>query len=309
MYTLCINYSWNYVMYYRRKIILALLERFGGTLGKTDFQKYLFLFSMQQKKPTFEFIPYKYGGFSWQSYADINTMIKYKQIDDNNSWVNTVSISYLNALTPNDREAIDYVHKKYGKIHGNRLLKTVYKKYPYYAIKSEIARKILNDDEYDCVIKEKPHSNDDGVFSIGYEGRSFENYLNALIRENINALVDVRRNALSMKYGFSKKQLQNGLESVGIEYHHFPRLGIASEKRKRLLTQDDYDDLFCEYRKTVLNENKQEVEKIIGLIREKHRIAITCFEINPHRCHRTCVADAVCSHHGVADLKFQVKNL
>jgi len=54
-------------MYYRRKIILSLLQEFGGKLKRTDFQKFLFLVSEHQKKRAFDFIPYKYGCYSFQA--------------------------------------------------------------------------------------------------------------------------------------------------------------------------------------------------------------------------------------------------
>ncbi|WP_348602891.1 DUF488 family protein [Bartonella tribocorum] len=42
-------------------------------------------------------------------------------------------------------------------------------------------------------------------FTIGYEGKSLENYLNCLLENNIKILCDVRKNPISRKYGFSKR--------------------------------------------------------------------------------------------------------
>ena len=39
-------------LYYRQKILLALLEVFGGQLKKTDLQKYLFLFTQEYQRET-----------------------------------------------------------------------------------------------------------------------------------------------------------------------------------------------------------------------------------------------------------------
>ena len=44
-------------MYYRRKILLALLEEFGGELANTDFQKLLFLFTERQNERSYDFVP------------------------------------------------------------------------------------------------------------------------------------------------------------------------------------------------------------------------------------------------------------
>jgi hypothetical protein len=85
------------------------------------------------------------------------------------------------------------------------------------------------------------------LFTIGYEGRTQDEYL-ALLREaGVTLLADVRRNPISRKKGFSKSTLAQGCAAVGIRYEHLPELGIASEKRKNLATQADVDALFAEY--------------------------------------------------------------
>jgi hypothetical protein len=48
-------------MFYRRKIILALLQAFDNQLEKIALQKLLFLFTNRQLKPEYEFVPYLYG--------------------------------------------------------------------------------------------------------------------------------------------------------------------------------------------------------------------------------------------------------
>jgi hypothetical protein len=45
-------------MFYRRKILLALLEAFGGSLKRTDCQKLLFLFCQRRGKNYYDFFPY-----------------------------------------------------------------------------------------------------------------------------------------------------------------------------------------------------------------------------------------------------------
>lgn len=47
-------------MYYRRKIMLAMLELFGGTLDSTDCEKLLFLFCHRTRKKYYDFSPYPY---------------------------------------------------------------------------------------------------------------------------------------------------------------------------------------------------------------------------------------------------------
>ena len=67
--------------------------------------------------------------------------------------------------------------------------------------------------------------------TIGYEGRSYEAYLNLLLGAGISRLCDVRRNPFSRRCGFSKRLLAQGCEEPGIRYEPFPELGIASQHR------------------------------------------------------------------------------
>ena len=60
-------------MLYRRKIILSLLQLFEGELEKIRLQKLLFLFTQQQAKAEYDFVPYKYGCFSYSANADLTT--------------------------------------------------------------------------------------------------------------------------------------------------------------------------------------------------------------------------------------------
>ena len=97
----------------------------------------------------------------------------------------------------------------------------------------------------------------------------------------------MRRNPLSMKYGFSKSQLKTVVESAGIKYYHFPELGIASEKRQELKTKNDCEKLFNDYEKDILKNDVPELEKLNKLLLSEKRIALTCFEADPNDCHRS----------------------
>jgi hypothetical protein len=56
-------------MFYRRKIVLSLLQIFGNELDKMHLLKLLFVFTRQQTPKVYDFIPYQYGCFSYSLYA------------------------------------------------------------------------------------------------------------------------------------------------------------------------------------------------------------------------------------------------
>jgi uncharacterized protein (DUF488 family) len=111
----------------------------------------------------------------------------------------------------------------------------------------------------------------------------------------VKLLIDVRNNPMSMKFGFSKSQLVKYCASLGIEYIHIPEVGIQSELRQELKTQDDYDTLFKKYKISTLKTTISFQEKILELLIEKQRVALTCFEANICQCHRKHLSEAITS--------------
>jgi len=285
-------------MYYRRKIILALMSFFDGKLTAKQLQKYLFLFTRKQAVKSFDFVPYHYGCFSFQANQDILTLTKYGYLNisetNNGRFYELIkNDGFINMLKPDDKQNLLEVKEQFGKLTQTNLIRYTYQKYPYYAIKSTIATDILNSSEIIEIERQKRHFADKQLFTIGYEGISLETYINKLIINDVNALCDVRKNAYSQKYGFSKKTLELACKGVDIEYIHIPDLGIVSDKRKELHTQVDYDVLFDEYKKTTLLNNFASLLFIRNLLDKGKRVALTCFENNPKQCHRSCVAHSL----------------
>ncbi len=281
-------------MLYRRKIILALIQTFDGSLVKTDFQKLLFLITRLQKSPSFDFVPYKFGCFSFQSYSDLSilknqNLVKEIKGEFKGKWIKSDSINYFEMLKENDRTIFLEIKRLYGKFSSNELIKYTYEKYPYYAINSTIADEILDSKTFDIVKEHKPNSNELALFTIGYQGLSLESYLNKLIKYDIKVLCDVRNNPFSMKYCFSKKPLYNACESLSIKYLHFPELGIKAELRKNLDNVSDYQRLFETYSNSLVNK-EEDIQKIINLLKKYKRIALTCFESDYCQCHRNTLA-------------------
>lgn len=131
------------------------------------------------------------------------------------------------------------------------------------------------------------------LFTIGYEGRSLDEYLTLLRGAQVTLLVDVRRNPISRKKGFSKGPLSQACAAASIHYEHWPELGIASEKRKNLGTQSALDALFDEYAREYLPLQQESLVKLRVYLNEGQRVALTCFEREPERCHRHFVAEAL----------------
>jgi uncharacterized protein (DUF488 family) len=294
-------------MFYRRKIILSLIELLGGEVEKLRFQKLLFLYAMRKQEPEYDFVPYKFGCYSYSAIADMNTMVKKGYLTESeNKYGKLDSTNYLQKLKTADRNILQEVVSDYGQMSSNALIKHTYLNFPFYAIRSTIAKDILPGQLYDRVEKALPKNEETTLFTIGYEGISLEMYLQKLVRNNVKLLVDVRKNPLSMKFGFSKTLLKRYCNSLGIKYMHIPEVGINSEKRQQLDTQSDYDRLFSEYCQTTLQDTLVEQNRILVLLKDYKRIALTCFEAEPCQCHRTPLAEAIKE---LPDFQYEVKHL
>ncbi|MDL2319664.1 DUF488 domain-containing protein [Alistipes sp. OttesenSCG-928-B03] len=299
------------MLYYRRKILLATLEAFGGQLTAKSLQKYLFLFTRKQENKAFDFVPYKYGCFSFQANQDVMTLSKYGYVEviktDTGRYIKLKdNQNYSAELDLFDRQNLASVKTEFGDLSQNDLIRYTYVKYPFYAIKSAIASQILNEEELAKVAAQVRTFTEPSLFTIGYEGLSLEAYITKLILNDVRVLCDVRKNAYSQKYGFSKSQLEQACTGVGIEYIHIPQLGIESEERKDLMSQRDYDILFAKYEKTTLKTNESYLNIILDKIKEKGRVALTCFEKEPIQCHRGRVAKKLMS---LPNRKYDLKNL
>ena len=294
-------------MFYRRKVILALLEQFGGKLEKINLYKLLFIFTKFQQKPEYDFIPYKFGCYSYSLNADLVTMFKKNQLKDNDIAVEKIgNKNYLNTLSEADKRLMISVYNQFKNFSGDALMYYTYTKYPYTAINSVKAKSLLSTGEFEKVLAQKPDSTKSILYTIGYEGISLEEYLNRLIKHDVRVLVDVRNNALSQKYGFSKSLLQKFCLNLNIQYFHFPDVGIQAKFRHKLNVQDDYDTLFKYYKLETIPETLSTQERIVDLLINNKRVALTCFEANICQCHRKHLAEAITT---LPRWKFELKHI
>ena len=280
----------------RQRLLLMLLSALGGRVNKLDFQKLLFLWCQQKGSSVpYEFVPYKFGAFSFTSYADLRKLAERGLLqNEERHWVlleNTSAGQDTRSVT----STLETFVREYRDFRGDPLIAETYRRFPYYATRSTIAEQVLHGDKGGLAKIEsaRPDPRAPGIVTIGYEGHTLEHYLNHLILNGVTILCDVRRNAISRKYGFSKSTLSTACEGVGLRYTHLPELGIASEKRQSLNSQADYDALFEAYEREHLPGQSDTIASIHAWVRDGARVALTCYEHLPSRCHRHCVAEAL----------------
>ena len=214
-------------------------------------------------------------------------------IEDNSSYKRSDKTDYFKQLKEADKRILVEIKTSYAKMSSTALMRHTYINFPFYAINSNIASEILSEPDLEKVNLSKPKNSKCILYTIGYEGISLEEYLNRLLKNDVKVLVDVRNNPLSQKFGFSKNQLKNYCESIGIRYIHFPEVGIQSNQRQELNDQADYDKLFEIYKIENLKKTIATQEKILNLLEVHKRIALTCFEADICQCHRKYLAESI----------------
>lgn len=274
--------------YMRQRFLLAFICQLADGVSSTDLQKLVFLYSMKESKAFYEFIPYKYGSYSFQLAKDIDTLA-------HDGFV-IVEGSRIRATK---REAYK-THFSIVTERGDDLIRKAYREYPYFAINSRITCRLFKQTEAEQFIKEKNSYKQTKqiLFTIGYEGKSLEFFINTLIKSNIRLLCDVRKNPLSRKFGFSKGNLGHILEAIGIKYIHIPDLGIESEKRNNLDSTEDYRNLFEQYAKD-LPSHQTQLDYVFAHLNSHVRIALMCYEKDPEMCHRHVIRDFLLQDHEI----------
>jgi uncharacterized protein (DUF488 family) len=278
--------------YHRQRLLLFLLEQAGGQLSKMDFQKLLFLAHQTGRFNYYEFVPYHFGCWSFQAADDLEALEHKGWIESTERHLSLIDKPYLGSGAKLDeRQEIAILMHRYRSLRGDSLLSEVYNRFPYYAINSRIADRVVPEDTIEKIAEQKALYLQAGMrlFTIGYEGLSLEAYSNRLIQNNVRLLCDVRKNPLSRKFGFSKSTHAAVLPKIGIEYRHIPELGIVSEKRQNLETREDYERLFSEY--TIeLPKKERHLLRLKEWFDQSARIALTCYEEQPESCHRSRVS-------------------
>ena len=277
---------------HKQRALLKVIEKLEekGTSSKFMLVKTLFLLANEENMGRlikfYNFFPYKFGPFSNVCYTDVSILEREGYLMENEKHL---------ALTMKGKEAIKIMNspislkikRVINKFNSDHEIKEyVYKNYKEYTIKSEI------------IPHAEKHEITPGIFTIGYEGKDIDAFLNILLKNEINLLVDVRKNAFSMSFSFTKNKLMNYLKKTGIEYLHTPELGIEGELREGLSTINDYHNLFKQYEATTLKDNFESVMRIIRLSEEK-RAALMCFETDKNMCHRGVIAKNIENKHGI----------
>jgi uncharacterized protein (DUF488 family) len=131
-----------------------------------------------------------------------------------------------------------------------------------------------------------------GFVSVGYEGRSLDEFVEYLQAQAVTVVADVRLNALSRRRGFNKTALREALATAGIGYVHLRALGNPPENRSGFRTNDPTParDRFAERLRSPIAQ--AELAELASMGSDAV-VAVLCVEQDSEHCHRQLVIEAV----------------
>jgi uncharacterized protein (DUF488 family) len=137
------------------------------------------------------------------------------------------------------------------------------------------------------------------LFTIGYEGAQWRDFLASLKAVDIGLVIDIRDRAQSRKRDFSKSRLAQLLSDSEIGYLHLRELGDPAPGR--IAARQGDLALFREIYAAVLRQDaaKFALETIADHMGHSS-VCLLCYERDWVNCHRKIVADRVCSETGAS---------
>ncbi len=131
--------------------------------------------------------------------------------------------------------------------------------------------------------------------TIGFAGKTAEEFFGLLSQAGVEKLIDIRQNRAGQLSGFAKHpDLAYFLREVAkIDYSHEPLLAPPAELLKEYRRARDWPG----YETVFLALMKQRgVPEKLDLGSWPSKVALLCSEPGPEKCHRRLVADLLAAH-------------
>lgn len=290
----------------RQATILALLNQANRPLTQTMLVKWAFLLRhetvLRDDRTFYSFVPYKHGPFSFALYRELAALERHGFIDHSDEGTTLApatrheALAKVEGLSAPVQRAVRTIVSQYGGIDQRTLLRRVYERYPWYASKSELHDLVPGGRSSH---KRAPIA----VYTIGYEGRSIDEFLNCLLEAGIVTILDVRATPVSRKYGFARRSLSDIVRKLGLEYEHWPTLGIESADRRDLSDFASYQRLLRRYEAVTLPNRMDDVRAMATAI-QRYPSALLCAERDFRYCHRGRLAATLAAETGLETVHF-----
>jgi len=239
----------------------------------------------------YDFVPYKFGPFSFALYRELESLQRngYLEMSDTSislsDSMSSDTTRKIAELTTYEQRAVVGIVARFGNSKPSALVRAVYSRYPWFTINSELTELIPDNRP------QRPWA-DIAIYTSGYEGKSVDGFFDTLLRAGVRALIDVRFNPVSRKYGFAGSSLRRIGEKLGFEYNHLPELGIEGKHRASLNDFASYQRLLDRYARNFLSQQQAALSRLAELLRKIPSVLV-CMEKDVACCHRGRLANAM----------------
>ncbi len=121
------------------------------------------------------------------------------------------------------------------------------------------------------------------IFTIGYGNRAIGNFIDLLLQNQIELLVDIRSKPYSkFRPAFNLKSLEKHLQVAGIEYT-FKGIELGGKPNDETF-YTNYKPNYEKLRNT--NEYKAGLAYLTNQVNTNKKVAIMCAELDYNHCHR-----------------------
>lgn len=138
----------------------------------------------------------------------------------------------------------------------------------------------------------------DTIFTVGYEGRTFEEFIELLKKHEIKVVLDIRHDVDFVKPEFSEELLKRQLPMHGIKYIPMRILGVPRIIREPYIDGGLSHECFRQWYLWWVEKNRDSWEKVLQEAKRTGFIALLCVEHYPaprgrqkHYCHRHLLAE------------------
>jgi len=132
------------------------------------------------------------------------------------------------------------------------------------------------------------------IYTIGFTQKSAEQFFEAIKKNSIELLIDIRLNNRSQLAGFSKgNDLRYFLKEIcGTEYVHCdeyaPTKELLSEYQKGMVSWKEYESLF-----DGIMDRRNAVKSFLSRFSSCSSVCLLCSEATPDQCHRRLLAEKI----------------
>jgi uncharacterized protein (DUF488 family) len=144
--------------------------------------------------------------------------------------------------------------------------------------------------------------------TIGFAGKTAQEFLTLLKEAGVQQLIDIRQNRGGQLSGYAKHpDLAYFLREIaGIAYVHEPLLAPAPELLKSYRKTKDWAGYETAFLALMKNRG---VPEILDTASWPSRIVLLCSEAGPEKCHRRLVADLIAMHWGGQGHDVEIRHL